>query len=533
MPIISIIQQPEASEVKAAYRPISFIVRANRTDASPLPPVVYCDIYVAGVFYKTQEKTQCVALNATDSDWKFDIQDACQEVLKKILSANGNTLITSVPEAMKAIYCKFRSSGFDGNGFITSEGTRPTQQTGRVASVGGTGTQSNTFFAVNSVLQHESNQTLSTHLNSHKKNGTWASATFPLTHRPNGYKVAINDSDVFPIIHLGPNRLQCLKLSYKYKGQSTFSTKQNCPNFGCNIHISGLSIVLFNQPPDTTYVVYHAAWTVTGDPLTSYTKEFSLDGGATWNPVTEITVSDAGQLNYSLGTDTANETHQNHRLRITPIGGLGVDTCASAVGIYTYTACVSVGIVGSPVLPNGAVGVPYNFVINLSGTPPFTIYSPVKPAGMTITVVGSTLVVGGTPTTATDTPTTISFTVGNCYSDTVNFSDTIDIDSAPPYISNYLVPIINNGCRSVFRVHVNATIGDELTISTTLISGNYFSKYPITPLDVTFAGTLIFFNELDNAAGDGITRLQFTVFNHTTGITQSVNLDRNNDGGIC
>lgn len=427
MPIVSIIQQPIPNELKAAYRPISFIVRASRTDSNPLPPVVYCDIYVGGIFYKTQEKTQYLVLNSSNSDWKFDIQDACQEVLTKVLSANGNSSITVVPEAMKSIFCKFRSSGFDTSGFIVAEGTKPTQQTGRIASTPGSGTQSNTFFTVNSMLQHENNQNLAVHLNSYKANGVWATQTYPLSHRYNAYKVGANDSDMFPIIHLGPNALKSLVLNYKYKGQTGFSSSQHDIPSPCNININGLAITIFKQSPDVTYVIYHAAWTVTGDALSSYNKEYSLDNGASWHPVTIITLSDAGQLNYSLGAGTVNEAPQTHKLRITPVGAVGVGSCSAAVATYTYSPCISLGIAGTPVLPNGTVGVPYFYSFDLTGSAPFTIGGTVTdPSWMTIAVVGSSVQFTGTPTTAA-AGIPVSFVLLNCSGATVTFSQTFTV----------------------------------------------------------------------------------------------------------
>ena len=50
---MNIISQPnEIANVHAAYRPIVFDVQ-NINE----PPVVYCDIYFNGVYYKTMAKT--------------------------------------------------------------------------------------------------------------------------------------------------------------------------------------------------------------------------------------------------------------------------------------------------------------------------------------------------------------------------------------------------------------------------------------------------------------------------------------------
>ncbi len=144
MPIISITSQPLSGELKAAYRPIRFIVKAKRTDLQPIPPVVYCDVYVNGIFYKTISKTQYTSINDTDvtSSWDFDIQDIAQEVLIKVLAPNGGTTIISATGILASAYCRFRSSGYSGDGFLIQEGTIPVQKTGTTPAIAGTGFQS-------------------------------------------------------------------------------------------------------------------------------------------------------------------------------------------------------------------------------------------------------------------------------------------------------------------------------------------------------------------------------------------------------
>jgi hypothetical protein len=227
MPIISIINQPDINDLKAAYRPIVFTVRASRTDGNAHPPVVYCDIYVNGIYYKSTPKTQYTVLNSTDSDWQFDISNPMQEVLKTFLATNGGSAIVEGTNVMALVYCKFRSSGYNADGFITPEGTAPIQGTGSVDAVAGTGTQSNSFYVPNVVLQHEQNQNLKAHLNFYK-NGTWSADVYPLTHRKNNYKICNGDSDYFPVINLSDKDLSCIKISYKLKGSNDLLGATNC-----------------------------------------------------------------------------------------------------------------------------------------------------------------------------------------------------------------------------------------------------------------------------------------------------------------
>lgn len=233
MPIISIISQPATNSLNAAYRPVVFQVRASNTDNTAVPPVVYCDIYFNGTFYKTIDKTQYKILNTTDSDWQFDIQDACQEIFNKIIGLYGGSSIIKIDELLMQGYCKFRSSGYNAGGFITAENSAPVQGTGTVSPTSGTGTQSRTFYILNTALQHQNNQDLSTHLASYK-NGTWQNIAFPLTHRLNSYNLGIVSNDYFPFVYIGSKALKCIKIFYRNKNQTSYTSVQNC-----NVQITG------------------------------------------------------------------------------------------------------------------------------------------------------------------------------------------------------------------------------------------------------------------------------------------------------
>jgi hypothetical protein len=194
--MITIVSQPTTGKLMAAYRPI--IIEAN---IAPVPPVAYCDIYINGTLYKTISKTQ--------APFEFDIQDACQEYIKKYLPSNGGSIVEN--DILHQVYCKIRSSQFDTNGFIQPDAN---------------GTNSSVFWAVNAALQHEDNQDLESHLG-YFKNGTWANNVYPLTHRPNDYKLCKVDSDFFPVVNKG-NTISCIRLNYRLKGQTNFQVLQNC-----------------------------------------------------------------------------------------------------------------------------------------------------------------------------------------------------------------------------------------------------------------------------------------------------------------
>jgi hypothetical protein len=263
MPISSITLQPNSDSLNAAYRPIAFKVVATRTDNNPIPPVVYCDIYINSIFYRTIAKTQFESTNSTNSIWFFDIQDATQEVLTKTLGPNSGIDILQIDGIHCTAYCMFRSSGYDTNGFIAHEGTAPIQGTGTSAPVSGTGTQSNIFFVLNTALQHEDNQNLVTHLQAYEL-GFWDANAYPLSHRGNNYRVSRFASDYFPIFvdNLDP---YCIIINYKYKGEITYRQANSCDV--CN----NVSIVGSPSLPDATV----------GTP---YSYSFNLSGSRPFTP---------------------------------------------------------------------------------------------------------------------------------------------------------------------------------------------------------------------------------------------------------
>lgn len=400
MPIISIISQPATNSLNAAYRPVVFQVRASNTDNTAIPPVVYCDIYFNGTFYKTIDKTQYKVLNSTDSDWQFDIQDACQEIFNKIIGLYGGSSIIKLEELLVQAYCKFRSSGYNAGGFITAENTAPVQGTGTVSPASGTGTQSNSFYLLNTALQHQHNQDLPVHLG-YFKNGTWQNVAYPLSHRQNKYLLGFTGNDYFPFVYLGAKAMQCIKISYKRKGDTSYQTSQNCSvsitggssapggpacvgatigggqtlhdaqtgvAYSATINLSGtapFSISSVVKPSWMTVTLSGSTITFTGTPSAtgSVTISFTIgncSGANTLNFSQGITVTDPP---YRFGTSTnitgdATFEQETENL-IGPPGGIATIT------VTTYTVTNSAGQVrvnGSQVFLNNT------FDITLDGT---------------------------------------------------------------------------------------------------------------------------------------------------------------------
>jgi hypothetical protein len=221
MPVTSIPYQPATGQLIAAYRPIVFKVQATATGGGVTPPFVICDIYLADVYYKSLIRTAPESIASTYSVFQFDISDALQEYLQADLATINNNNLLKAPHSSAKVFCRFRSSDIDGNGFTAEEATAPVQGTKFTSPVAGTGTQSNSFFAINSALQHEDNQNLALHLASYKQ-GAWAANAFPLTHR-NRYYFCDNDSDHYPMIFTGDCVSTDILLQYRLKGSNSFA----------------------------------------------------------------------------------------------------------------------------------------------------------------------------------------------------------------------------------------------------------------------------------------------------------------------
>lgn len=423
MPITAIISQPTSGNMYAAYRPVVFIVRATRTDGNFRPPVVYCDIYINGVYYKTNPKTQYTSATLSDSDWTFDIQDALQEYLTKPNPGeNGGANFINDTTSLANVYCKFRSSGYDGSGFMQPEGTAPTPGTGSTPPVPGTGTQSNTFIAVNMLLQHEQNQDVATHLNAYKT-GTWNNNVFPLSHRGQEsapYNINLNDSDYFPIINLSGKTISCLALYYKKKGASSFIRVSDCA--GCE----PASFPSFTLPDATEDVPYSYSVTLVG----SLAIILMGSGGPSW-----MSIGIYGDQLKFTGTPTSGDIGTGESVMV-----MIKNDCSSTITIYktinvnAKPACVAVSLSGS-IPGTAAFGTPYSGTLTLSGSAPYSLTIINKPSWMSIAIVGGDVKFTGTPD-AYGTNLPVEIKVENCTSDDDTYSTTVSVTCTAPTIDS-------------------------------------------------------------------------------------------------
>lgn len=448
MPIGAIISQPVANALRAGYRPVSFRVSATATDNNAQPPVVYCDIYFNSIFYKTISKTQYDVLNLANTEWLFDIQDAAQEYLTKYLGNYGEAAIVEATPIITPCFCRFRSSGFDSNGFIQSEGTEPVQGTSSSDPVSGTGSESVTFFILNATLQHEDNQDIATHL-SYSKRRTWAANTYPLSHRPDNYKLCLDDSDIFPIVHEGED-LACLVLNYKNKGQSTWNSTTNCAVLACPLPANLEIFVEDNDDGNQT---------------------FTFDWDAVMAPTAQLDIQSRPSGSTGDWTSHVGSIIPTRNI-ILPIGLydfrlVGVGECAGTPGPlyegYGIDTCIPVVRTAfepdqpATDFPDAQVGVPYDYYTYFSGTPPIAIANAFLPSWMTATVVGMTIHYTGTPQEGDETEALeISHDVTNCSGKSSVHVESIIAVAAPD--------------ASTFTNNSEATFGYKIVINGTLVS---------------------------------------------------------------
>jgi hypothetical protein len=316
----------------AATIALNGVVIENAT-LSGVPKVVFCDVYINNQYYKSISKTHQISKTATAARFEFDIQDALQEYIIKYLYSNGGSAIETV--LLNSVYCKFRSSTIDANGFIIQDAPIPIQGTGNSLPVSGGGTQGNSFWAVNATLQHEDNQDLQTHLNTFKT-GNWNANLYPLTHRPAKYKICKNDNDFFPVVNIGQT-INCLKIFYRLKNTNTFQMLSTCGAAGsCNA--SFVKIGAYENGLGQYKIQFQSA----AAPYTDVLIEFSLDLGVTWQNVITYSPdvpSGQGFYNYDIG-----QANTAHYVRISPVcspGSVGTtspDFYMSTDYSYTWTA---------------------------------------------------------------------------------------------------------------------------------------------------------------------------------------------------
>lgn len=258
--MITILSIP--NRLSSAYNPI--LVKASvesiHNPELHIPPVVWCDIYFNGVYYKSLAERNYVDVDNSGDERKaiveFNLSNAAQEFLKTKLCDFGISEVTEDKTAITECFCKIRSSGLE-DGIIDVEGPEPIQATKNTPAVEGGGTQTNSFFIINAALQLEDNPNLANHLSYFKPNENWGENTFPLTHRREDRIIGTNDTYTYPI--LTDSELTCLKLNYKDRNGIWHQANWCKP-------CQGLEIIGITEPLENAYIDVE------------YTKEFTLIG---------------------------------------------------------------------------------------------------------------------------------------------------------------------------------------------------------------------------------------------------------------
>lgn len=409
MPIVAITEQPLANTLQTAYRPIIFKVTANNGSTS-IVPVVHCDIYISGVYYKTISKTQYESDNLTNTTWLFDIQDPCQERIKKVLGELGGSTVITANDLYLEVECKFRSSILNSDGFIQSEQLEPIQGTGTTEPTSGDGLLSNMIYVIAIAIQHDEYQDSQTHLNLYK-NGVWPDKSFPLTHRPNKYRICSGDSDYFPFFNNNSNRVDCIRINYKYKNSSSYVQLQYCFDAEC----VPLGIVGTPLLPDAAVgQPYNYSITLSGDtPIVL---------GTITKPSWMVISLEENILTFS-GTPDVELSDITVSVELSNCSGGNTLTFSD---IINSTDCVPVAI--DPfTLPDAEAGIEYDYEITLSGDAPFALDSVTKPSWMNVSLVGSSILLSGNPSIV-ESAETLTFTVSNCGgSNTDTGTDTLDV----------------------------------------------------------------------------------------------------------
>lgn len=250
MPITEVTYQNAVESIQAAYNPIVFRCKAVIPNATPenyRPQMVFCDIYINSVYYKSLWKSNPYKDENMQPEYEFDIQEALQEVLTYNLPKLNQSQIKIFDNTIKTVFVRFRNSVIE-DGFTKSEQLEPIQGTSNQEPVSGGGTQSNSFYVINAGIQPTEPHNLGTLLNLHKT-GQWHANVYPLTKRPKKYNLCKDDSSYFPLISDTQPAQICLKIYDDVGGyQMICSDIKECPmlqNLSYSVEKSGESTQKF------------------------------------------------------------------------------------------------------------------------------------------------------------------------------------------------------------------------------------------------------------------------------------------------
>lgn len=159
MSVSAIFSQPQPNEIRSATRPTIIGAVAAIND------IVYCDVYINTVFYRTLVSTTSIPSDIIAGlgwdlsqyrAYQFDLQDTIQECLTYHMPQVKlpiNSMFVS-NDGYVFVSCKLRGST-QTNGVWRPDGIAPVQATADTPAIAGNGLQSYSFFVLNASPQHE------------------------------------------------------------------------------------------------------------------------------------------------------------------------------------------------------------------------------------------------------------------------------------------------------------------------------------------------------------------------------------------
>lgn len=212
---VTIKSQPQTSQLLSAYKPIVITCEATTNDGN-IPTLVFCDVYVNSIYYRTFFSSKADKNN----QYVFDIQDAVQEKFSYFTPPMDGGQIHVNNASLVDVFVKIRTSKLNSSGLNEPEQIAPIPGTDDTLPIGGQGTTSNKFYSLNALVQHEENQDVIPLLSSFKTN-EWNNEALPLTRRNETNYLTASQSSYFPF--LSEKDVAKVKLFAKYKGQNDFS----------------------------------------------------------------------------------------------------------------------------------------------------------------------------------------------------------------------------------------------------------------------------------------------------------------------
>lgn len=222
---ISYATGPTINRVIPAYNPIKIQIHDDGVGGAT--PVIYCDVYMNEVYYKTVTSSSPILITGTATVWEVDISGVAQEYLKSKVPDITNPFSGGLP-VMEELYlappsfnlythggaarcrCKARRGTADAYGVVTPQTPVPVQETVDSAAIAGGGYAIDPFLIVNSALQLNSEHTtnMEYQLGQYKRTGVISTAgyqvqgenkIYPLSKLVSG-KIYNNDYGQFPIV---------------------------------------------------------------------------------------------------------------------------------------------------------------------------------------------------------------------------------------------------------------------------------------------------------------------------------------------